>query len=102
MSSEQSKARFHAIVTGRVQGVCFRAYTRDYAREHRINGYVKNRSDGAVEVDAEGNRILLDQFIQWLHEGPPSARVEAVSVEWLSESENFSGFSVRFNGGGWW
>lgn len=78
-------ARF--IVIGRVQGVCFRASTRERAQRLRIMGYARNRADGSVEVVASGERAALDELDGWLHHGPPAAHVERVTREPLPEQE---------------
>ena len=78
-------ARF--IVSGRVQGVCYRASTREQAVLLGLAGHAKNRSDGCVEVVACGPAEALDALERWLRQGPPAARVEAVSREALPEQE---------------
>jgi acylphosphatase len=62
--------RVHAIVTGKVQGVGFRAFTQNQATQKGIAGCVRNREDGSVEVEAEGPRVILDDFLKVLKEGP--------------------------------
>ncbi len=99
--TDDVETRFRAVVRGRVQGVCFRAYTRDYARSLSINGYVRNCSDGAVEVEAQGDRGKLQGFLDWLHQGPPSARVKSVEVEWKTDGDDYRGFSVKMGGFSW-
>jgi len=69
-------ARF--IVSGRVQGVFFRASARQEAVRLGVTGYAKNLPDGTVEVLACGEAAALDRLDSWLQRGPPSARVEAV------------------------
>ena len=76
-------ARLHAIVHGRVQGVGFRATTQDEAQGLGLQGWVRNRVDGSVEVDAEGDRTHLETFLAFLYEGPLGAHVHAVDAEWL-------------------
>lgn len=76
-------ARF--IVTGRVQGVFFRASTRERALQLGIAGHAKNRADGSVEVVASGTQAALDELDDWLHHGPPAARVDAITREVLPE-----------------
>jgi acylphosphatase len=71
-----SSARF--LVSGKVQGVCFRAATRDEARRLRLRGHAKNLADGRVEVLAAGDIAALDALAQWLQRGPPLARVDGV------------------------
>jgi acylphosphatase len=92
----QPRAAFHAIVHGRVQGVAFRYYARDFARRQNITGWVKNRGDGTVEVYAEGVRADLALFESWLHEGPPAARVSRVDVRRPSVLRHFPRFTVEF------
>jgi acylphosphatase len=78
-------ARF--IVSGRVQGVFYRASTREQALRLGVTGHAKNRSDGSVEVMASGAADALDALERWLQHGPPAAKVEAVSREDLPEQE---------------
>lgn len=69
-----------AIVSGRVQGVNFRASTRDFAEPLGISGHARNLPDGTVEVLACGNEDALQKLIDWLHEGPSAAEVTNVEV----------------------
>jgi len=80
-------ARF--IVSGRVQGVFFRAYTRTEALRLGLNGYARNVADGSVEVLASGDAAALDELQRWLHIGPPAARV--ASVQRVESDESVSG-----------
>jgi acylphosphatase len=68
-------------VTGRVQGVFFRASTRDVAKPLRINGHAVNLSDGSVEVRACGDDGAIEQLVDWLHRGPRNASVTAVEEQ---------------------
>ena len=79
------------IVKGRVQGVFFRASTRDQARSLGLTGHAINLPDGTVEVLACGQRAALDELENWLHQGPPAARVRAVEVREASAAD-FEGF----------
>ncbi|MBM4257452.1 MAG: acylphosphatase [Deltaproteobacteria bacterium] len=88
--------RIHVIVQGRVQGVYFRASTRDRARLLRLAGWVRNCPDGSVELIAEGEKEQLEQLITWCREGPPGARVSAVNVEWQEGNNEFAGFVVKY------
>ncbi len=67
-------------VTGRVQGVLFRVWTRDMAMEMGLQGTVRNRSDGSVEAHVQGPAGKVDAFQDRLREGPSAARVEGVQV----------------------
>lgn len=84
----------HVRVTGRVQGVFFRAWTSDEARALGITGWVRNCSDGTVEARLEGEPENLDRLIGLLHEGPPGARVERVEVE-DTNVEQLGAFKIR-------
>ncbi|WP_018661425.1 acylphosphatase [Heyndrickxia acidiproducens] len=87
----------HIIVTGRVQGVGFRYYTLNLARQHDISGWVKNKDDGSVEVMAEGKKKHLDEFIEGLKKGPSRfAKVEGIEIEYLPVQEDFKEFNVRY------
>jgi acylphosphatase len=66
------------IVSGKVQGVCFRASTCDEARRLHLSGYAKNLADGSVEVLACGEAAAIDALERWLRIGPPAARVANV------------------------
>ena len=66
------------IVSGKVQGVCFRACTCDQALLLQLNGYAKNLADASVEVLACGDAAAIDALERWLHVGPPLARVSSV------------------------
>lgn len=78
-------ARF--IVTGKVQGVFFRASTREQMRTLGLRGHAKNLDDGSVEVVAAGNVATLDQLQAWLRHGPPLARVDGVARSPADEND---------------
>jgi acylphosphatase len=78
-------ARF--IVSGRVQGVFYRASTREQALALGLAGYAKNLPDGRVEVLATGTPDALDALERWLRKGPPAAQVDTVSRENLADQE---------------
>ena len=88
-------ASLQATVYGRVQGVFFRAFVTQCARELGLTGYVRNVPDGTVEVWAEGERQQLEKLVGYLREGPPGARVSEVVTSWAEYTGNFSGFSTR-------
>jgi acylphosphatase len=85
-----------ALVQGRVQGVAFRYSACHEARRLGLTGWVRNTPDGDVELFAEGPRGKLDALIQWLHRGPPSARVDSVRYELRSPLGVYRDFSVKF------
>jgi acylphosphatase len=84
-------ARF--IVSGCVQGVCYRAGTRAQALALGLAGHAKNRADGSVEVLASGPADALDALERWLHRGPPAAQVDTVSREDVPEQMPY-GFHI--------
>lgn len=96
--SEQQPApvRLEAVVDGRVQGVSFRYFALNRARELALVGYVRNRGDGAVEVVAEGRRADLEQLLAFLRVGPRAAVVTRVKVNWTAPAGEFDRFEVRY------
>jgi acylphosphatase len=86
--------RVRAVVSGRVQGVWFRASTREIAIELSVTGYVRNLPGGDVEFVAEGDDAQVDKLVQWARKGPPHARVESVDVEELEYRGEFTDFRV--------
>ena len=81
-------------VTGKVQNVGFRYYTRKAASELGLNGFVRNQSDGSVYIEAEGDEPSISRFVTWCHQGPTWARVENVEVN-EQPFQDFNDFSVR-------
>lgn len=81
-------------VTGRVQGVFFRAWTVEQAERLGVAGWVRNCRDGSVEALLQGQASAVFELIEALHRGPPSARVERVEIE-DAAPEPLSGFKVR-------
>jgi acylphosphatase len=83
----------HVRVRGHVQGVFFRAWTKEQAEELGVHGWVRNCPDGSVEAHLEGDEAEVQQLIERLGEGPPSANVSKVDVEDV-EPEDFHHFAV--------
>ncbi|RMD68062.1 MAG: acylphosphatase [Gammaproteobacteria bacterium] len=88
-------ACMRCIVSGRVQGVFFRAHTRDEARRLGLKGWVRNLPGGEVEVVACGDENQLEALRAWLWQGPPLARVEDVACEPALDGP-FEGFHIRY------
>jgi acylphosphatase len=86
--------RVHVRVWGRVQGVYFRASTRDQARTLGLQGWVRNRGDGTVELVAEGPEPALKALVAWARRGPPMADVAELEVVW-EEAVGLEGFEKR-------
>ena len=95
MSQAELIQRVHALVTGRVQGVGFRATTHQEARRLSLAGWVRNLQDGRVEVVAEGEQKSLEAFVAFLHRGPRLARVVNVSVQWGAARVESQPFAVK-------
>ena len=95
MTDNQIK-RVEIIVTGIVQGVFFRASTRDFASKLNLAGTVRNLRDGTVEVIAEGKEEKLFSLIGYTKRGPPSAEVYNVDVKWKEAEGKLSGFKLIY------
>ncbi len=90
-------AHLSATVYGRVQGVFFRYFVRNIARNLGLKGYVCNLPGGdAVEVQAEGEKQQLEKLIEQLKIGPPGARVKRVEINWSDYSGQFTTFSISY------
>lgn len=88
------RVRAHVWVSGRVQGVFFRAYAEDEAAFRGISGWIRNMSDGRVEAVFEGDQASVEAMIQWCHRGSPPSRVTGVEVVWEAPRGE-QGFRVR-------
>ncbi len=84
----------HIFVSGRVQGVFYRANTRKTAKRLGLTGWVRNLSDGRVEIVAEGEEEPLKELIEWCHEGPQMASVTDVETEWREYEGKYEDFSI--------
>ena len=87
--------RIHAVIEGRVQGVFFRARTAEEAGKLALSGWVRNRPDGSVESEIEGEETELALMMKWLHNGPPMSTVNNVTIKEL-ECKKESGFKVKY------
>ena len=90
-----AEKRLHAIISGRVQGVGFRYFVQENAYRLNLKGWVRNRRDGTVEVEAQGSSLILEQFVQLLGQGPRSAIVSEVKTDWFPATSEFLDFRVR-------
>ena len=88
--------RARILVSGSVQGVFFRASTREQAQRLGVTGWVRNLLDGQVEAVLEGDRESVIQLMNWCRKGPPGARVTDLKVEWGSYSGEFETFSIAY------
>lgn len=94
-----SDVRRRVLVHGRVQGVGFRYWTRGEAARAGVSGWVRNRPDGTVEAEVEGEPGAVDQLLGALRQGPPGASVDNVDVTEIPP-EGESGFRIRAGEGG--
>jgi len=86
----------HAFVSGRVQGVGYRAFTRDVARKLGLKGFVRNLTDGRVEVYAEGEEELLKTLLSKLYEGPFFAKVTDIEYKFTEPRGNHESFDIVY------
>jgi acylphosphatase len=97
MDQDRTEAKaFRFLVHGMVQGVGFRYSTARRASALGLGGYVRNRSDGSVEVWAEGRSEAVSTLADWLRQGPPMARVDRVDREQRRPKGSFSKFSISY------
>ena len=85
----------HLRITGRVQGVWYRASMTDEATRLGLQGWVRNRADGSVEALAQGPASAVQALIDWAHQGPRLARVDGVQVTAVEDDVSYSGFVQR-------
>jgi acylphosphatase len=88
------KQAFAVTLSGRVQNVGFRFSTVEKAQELGINGFVKNKADGTVYIEAEGEADDLSRFLDWCKEGPPAAKVQGAETQEIPIQE-FTSFHVK-------
>jgi acylphosphatase len=93
---KQEMKRVHVFVTGRVQGVYFRAHTRKAALGFPVHGWVQNLPDGRVEALFEGTQLEVDAMIDWCRRGPSHAVVEQLMVLAEPYSGEFADFIIRY------
>lgn len=88
--------RAHVIISGKVQGVFFRAETRRAALAKGVNGWVKNQPDGTVEAVFEGPEEAVVSMLEWCKKGSPGSRVKDIDVSWDADQKAFSGFDITY------
>jgi acylphosphatase len=97
-SGKKENLRAHVVIHGLVQGVYFRASTRDEAVRLGVAGWVRNVSDGTVEALFEGGKKNVEEIVAWCYKGPPGARVIKVDLTWEPYRGEFGHFDIRY---GW-
>ena len=90
------RARFHGVVSGRVQGVAYRYFAQRWAGALSLSGWVRNLPDGRVEVLAEGEKEVLERFAERLREGPRMAVVDDLELSWEEPAGESGGFRIEF------
>jgi acylphosphatase len=90
------KSSVHVIISGKVQGVWFRASTKQKADQLGITGWVKNTIDGDVEAVFEGEHSILKEMLEWCNHGPSLAKVKNIKVENNEKINEFDSFSIRY------
>lgn len=88
--------RIHLIISGDVQGVLFRSDSVETAEKLGLKGWVKNTSDGEVEIMAEGEKESLEALIEWCKQGSTFAKVTNVNIEWDEAKKEFTQFVVIY------
>ncbi len=90
------RLRAHVIVHGLVQGVWFRASTREEALRIGVTGWVRNLPDGSVEAVFEGEKKKVEEIVGWCHRGPSGAQVSRVDIFWEKSRGEFPQFDIRY------
>jgi len=89
------QTRIHAIVSGKVQGVFYRASTQNEAKKLDLTGFVRNLSDGTVEMEVQGNLEAIDRLLDWCRLGPPDSQVTRITSKVISRIPNEGIFEIR-------
>lgn len=95
--THNSSIRARIIVTGRVQGVAYRAFAQSAALREGLRGGVRNLRDGRVEVEVEGAKHAIEAFIRSLKAGPPLARVDDLHVQWEPATGQYTDFRIWYS-----
>jgi acylphosphatase len=95
-SPVEPTARAHILVSGRVQGVGYRAFAARTAARRGLAGGVRNLDDGRVELEVEGQKAVIEALLQELKVGPPAAYVTKIETEWGAATGRFADFSIWY------
>lgn len=90
------ESRLHVIVSGLVQGVFFRANTKETAQDLELKGWVKNTANGKVEALFEGKKEDLKRMLEFCKRGPEGSNVTRVDIEWGDSRQEFKDFQIRY------
>jgi len=88
-------SRIHAIISGTVQGVFYRASTQNEAKKLDLTGFVRNLPDGTVELEVQGESGAIDKLLEWCRQGPPDSEVTRISSEVISRVPGEGVFEIR-------
>jgi len=94
MGDMPKQVRARVVITGKVQGVYFRAETQRAARQRNVRGWVRNRPDGSVEALFEGDEPSVKAMLEWCRQGSPLSRVEHVDVRWETHKGDWDRFDI--------
>jgi len=89
-------ASAHVVVSGYVQGVGYRWWVMRKSKEYGLKGYVRNLFDGDVEVEVEGDRPMIIDFVKELKIGPTSASITGANIQWGKYQDKYKGFEIKF------
>ncbi len=90
------KTKAHLIIQGKVQGVYFRAFTKELADSLGLKGWVRNLPDRTVEAVFEGDKDIIEAAVKKCHAGPPYSMVANIDIKWEDNLEGFSDFRIRY------
>lgn len=88
------KTNAHVVISGRVQGVWYRASAKSKAEQLGIKGWVRNTVDGNVEAVFEGEEEIVEKMIKWCYQGPPLAKVDKIDVKKQKQTDKYNNFSI--------
>jgi len=88
--------RINLTVKGHVQGVGFRFFVSRTANSLGLKGFVRNLSDGSVEIIAEGEKAMLERLLYLVRDGPITAQIDCVDAQWEKAKDEFQGFGIRY------
>jgi acylphosphatase len=91
-----TQARVHLIISGMVQMVGFRYFVEKRARQYGLSGFTRNLPDGGVEIEAEGERGMLEELVKDCRVGPPASRVTDIKIAWKPYQAEFQQFVIEF------
>ncbi len=90
------QVRARVVITGKVQGVCFRAETQRAAKQRNVLGWVRNRPEGSVEALFEGDEPAVKAMLEWCRQGSSYSRVQHVDVKWETYTGDLDRFGIAF------